>query len=553
MNGEATESLERWAYVSLVALLLGPVVAHGLWLPLVHVVGPAGSASSITGSALAISGTMAIARRVVVSRARLLPAFVGGLGAVAATVGLGLGLGGLLTLLSVAGATAFLVSWLPSRLPGALDGLAGRHKGLTVLYALVALAAVVSTARLTIFMGDLRRTDQQVLPGLEFLETHSCLSAYVHAASLAGAHRENLYEDRWWHGADGLPPIPDDEANPFRPFQLDHYLYPPPFLLVMTPLVPFDGDFPAQRALWFGLQGLLLAAGLWVVARWIDGPSAHRPLLLAPLFFGSLPVLATQQVGNFQIGVVVIAVLAMVAFDRERPAVGGALLAFAIVAKLSPALLGIVLLRRRRWPAAAWTAGFGVLYLVLSISTLGPDPMVAFVTYVLPRLSSGEAFAFMDDRPFSIVTNMSPFGLPFKLELLGLEVGDPWVLARRIGHGYTIVLALLALWAGRRVGDRRAQAMTWMALLVLAALQSPFAPGYVAIAFLWALTLLSAEVRGAPAAVGLGILWILVTILPPLPVGPLAAFSVLQMCVAVGVPTWMIVRATGGPAPSVQR
>ena len=57
---ERIPSLERLAFGALWALLLAPVLAHGLWRPLVHVLGPAGSAGAITGAALAVSGTMAL-------------------------------------------------------------------------------------------------------------------------------------------------------------------------------------------------------------------------------------------------------------------------------------------------------------------------------------------------------------------------------------------------------------------------------------------------------------------------------------------------------------
>jgi hypothetical protein len=301
--------------------------------------------------------------------------------------------------------------------------------------------------------------------------------------------------------------------------------------------------------MWFGLNGLLLAVGLWIMARWIDGPRAHRALLLAPLLFGSIPVLATLQVGNFQIGVVVISVLAMVAFHRDRPAVGGALLAFAILSKISPAVLGVVLLAQRRWLGAAWTAGFGVVFIALSVLIQGVGPMESFLTYTLPRLSSGDAFAFMDDRAFSIITNMAPFGLPFKLELLGLDVGDPWVAGRLIGHAYSVVLVVLAVVAvRRRPDDRRAQALTWMSLLVLASLQSPFAPGYVVIGLLWAITLLSVEVRRLRGGVGLVLLALLLTVILPTASQPLlVAQSLLQSALAVGVPVWLIVRAVRRP------
>lgn len=552
MNGRENDeqgprSRERSAFAAVVALLLAPVIAHGLWRPLVHVFGPWGDAGTVTGAALAISGVIVVVQGLRPARALRLSLAAGGLVAIGAALGGSLGPPGVLTLLCVAAAMAMLMRWLPPRLPSALDGLARRHRWLTVLYVVLALSAVVTTARLSIFMGDPTRVDQQVLPGEEFLETHSCLTAYARASTLSGQRVDNLYAERWWHGSHGFAPDSAGAQNPYQPFDLDYYAYPPPFLLVMAPLVPLDGDFPAQRALWFGLNGLLLAAGLWVVARWVDGPRAHRVLLLAPIFFGSLPVLATLQVGNFQIAVVMMSILAMVAFHRDRPVEGGALLAFAILSKISPGVLGIVLLAQRRWLCAAWTAGFGVLFVALSLLVHGLDPMESFLTYTLARLGSGEAFAFMDDEVFSLLTNMAPFGLPFKLQLAGLDVGDPWLAGRRIGRVYTVVLVLVAVVVARRRADRRAQAMTWMSLLVLAALQSPFAPGYVTIGLLWALTLASTETRGLAGGAALVLLWLLITVVLPISVPLLAAYGVLQSSAVVGASLWLMFRAVRAP------
>lgn len=544
MHEDWTRSGERSAFAALVAVLVAPVVAQGLWRPMVHVFGPAGDAGSITGAAAAISLAVALVRRLRWGRSDMLSFGSGVLVAVGATVGLALGLAGLVTLLSVAAASWLLVQRLFPTIPPSLDGLARRYKALTSLYVLAALWSLVSVLRVSVFMGDPTRVEHQVLPSEEFLETHSCLTAYVRADALSRARVDNLYDPRWWRGSQGFAPRPAGAADPYRPFNLDYYAYPPPFLLAMAPLAPLDGDFMAQRALWFGLNGLLLAAGLWILARWIEGPNAHRVLLLAPIFFASLPVLATLQVGNFQVAVVVLSVLAMVAFHERREATGGALLAFTILSKISPGVLGVVLLAERRWRSAAWSAGFGALLLALSVVTLGVDPLASFFTYTIPRLGSGEVFAFMDDDPFSVITNMSPFGLPFKLQLIGLDVGDPWILARRLGRGYSVVLVALAVFAAlRRSGDRRTQAVTWMSLLVLAALQSPFAPGYTLMALLWALTLLAVEVGTLRAGVALALLWLgLVVVVPWSDLSLFAAHSVLQSALAVAVPVWLILR-----------
>jgi len=537
-----TGSLERPAFAALWAVLLAPVLAHGLWRPLLHLGGRSGTASAVTFSALAVSGTVGVVQALRPKQTPLLSLALSGLVAIAASVGWSLGWPGLLTLLIVAAVIAFLLLRLSARLPTTLDGLAKRHKLLFALYVVLALAAVTKTAQLSIFIGDPTRTDLQALPGNTFTETHSCLTAYVRAANLGGQGVDNLYEDHFWHGSHGLPPLPPGVENPYRPFHLDNFSYPPPFLLLVSPLIPLSGDFLAQRALWFGLNGLLLALGLWVVARFIDGPAAHRVLLLAPLFFGTLPLLLTLQIGNFQIATVVLSLIAMVAFDRGRLATGGAVLALTILGKVSPGILGVVLLVQRRIRSAAMTAGFGVVFVALCVLRFGTSPIKSFLTYALPRLSSGRAFPFMATE-VGILTNMSPFGFPFKLHFLGFDVGDPWHLARRLAQVYTLALILLAIVAARRQRDRRDQVVTWMALLVLAALQSPFAPGYVMIALLWATTLLAVEVRSARGGFGLVLLWLLLLAVPPgLRPATLAVQSMVQTVAIIGVSVWLIVR-----------
>src|SRR4051812_19460598 len=132
MHEDWTRSPERSAFAGLIAVLVAPVVAQGLWRPLVHVFGPAGDAGSITAVAVAIAVAFVLTRWL--HPRGLLAGGLAGLIAVAATLGLALGLAGLLTLLSVAGATAILARRLFPRIPASLDGLARRHRSLTALY-----------------------------------------------------------------------------------------------------------------------------------------------------------------------------------------------------------------------------------------------------------------------------------------------------------------------------------------------------------------------------------------------------------------------------------
>ena len=544
--------IERAGFAALTVGLLSPVIAQGLWRPLEHLLGPGGTARQITAAALVIATSAAVATRLSEGSRRAV-LVTGGL-TVALCTWLSLGLAGLGALLPVAATSVWLSRWLPPRLPPAFDGLARHHRLLALLYLLTACVCVAWTARVSVFIGDPTAVEDQALPGEAFVETHSCLSAYVRASELVRQGVDNVYDDPWWYGSNGLPALPPGVENPYRPFQLDNFSYPPPFLLLATALAPLDGDFFAQRGLWFGINGVLAAVGLWTVARWVDGPAAHRVLLLAPLLLGSVPFLVTLQIGNFHLAATVLSLLAMVAFDRRRPVAGAALLAITILSKISPGILGLGLLLQRRVREAALVAGAGALLLAASALAFGTRPLLSFVTFALPRLRSGAAFPFID-TPVGIATNMSMFGFPFKLAFLGFDVREPWRLGPQISLAYTLGLLPLAVVAARRSGDRRDQALRWMGLLVLAALQSPFCPAYCTLGLLWATALLSVEVRRPSYAVALVVLWPAVLFVPQgLALPAQAILSMAHTILTIGVCVWLVIRAPrtlGEPGPAL--
>ncbi|MEZ4447906.1 MAG: glycosyltransferase family 87 protein [Nannocystaceae bacterium] len=535
---------ERWLFTGFIALLLAPVIAQGLDRPLASLLGgsPGGPAVTLAGLVVALAGWLAVAAR---EDTRPLVAGLVTLAlALALALALGLGAPGLLALVAVAIAAVALSRWIPARLPPALDGIAGRRRALTFAYVLVAILSVVQVARVSVFMADPTRTDAQLVPGIEFLETHSCLTAYVRADELAHDRVDNLYLAERWPSPirTGARPV-----TPFSPFDLDEYFYPPPFLLITEVLAPMRGDFLAQRAAWFGLNGLLLGWALGLGAWALGGARWHRPLLLAPLFFGSLPTLSLLQVGNAQAAVVVVTILAMFALEGGRPALGGLGLALATASKISPGIFGVVLLVQRRWRAAAWTAGFGLVLLGASILAYGLDPLESWARYALPRLSSGEAFSPMLHHPESVALNASPAGIPFKLALLGVDVGDPWPIARRINQLFTLLVVALAVVVGRRAastdpGSRPWRALAWMSLLFLAALRSPFAPNYVIFAFVWALTFLSAEVDSRRGGVALLVAFAVLSILPPLPLPVLTVYLMVFQALLIAAALWLILR-----------
>jgi len=258
------------------------------------------------------------------------------------------------------------------------------------------------------------------------------------------------------------------------------------------------------------------------------------------------------QFGQFHAMAIMLAIAAMVAFERGRLAVGGALLSFAVLSKVFPGLLLVMLVARRKWREIGWTVGAGVLFVLLGLLVLGRDPFIAFVSYQFPRIVSGEAFSFVEraDVPVFIVSrNFSIYGVVAKLRLLGVT-GVGSTTAHALTWAYTALLLWLAWRARLRVPDRRVQAMVWIALLNLAALRSPVAPSaYVTAPVLWLLPLLAAEIKGRYSlAIALTVAWMVTMGPPPLTDRTDLIVNLIGQAFVLVLGLWVLSRA--GPQTS---
>ena len=430
-------------------------------------------------------------------------------------------------LLGVAALSGALTPWLMARLPGELDGLAAQRKGTAALMILLGLTTVAITGRLSVYLGDPSRADLSLNPSDAFFTHHSCLTAYVQGARLAREGVDNLYAvERWPHLSDTAEGAAN--AVPYAPFSLDAYAYPPTFLLLPAALLGAMPDFSSARALWSALLGLTGAAGLWTVSEWIGGRDRVRLLLLAPLVWTSPPFLAMLQAGNVHPIITVAVMVALVAFETRRAALGGALLAFAIVSKISPGLLILLLLLRRRYAAVAWTAAFAGLYAALSAAVFGLGPFWDFLTYELPALSSGRAMTFLAE-PESVAINLGPFGVPFRLIGMGVPIADPWAVAHRVSQVFSLALLGLTLLASRAAEGRRPLLIAWAALMTLASMRSPLAPSYTLFALVWGLSVLAVEVRGWRQTAALTLAWLILATPQPGPTPPMLLISTVQL------------------------
>jgi len=432
---------------------------------------------------------------------------------------------------------------LARRLPAWLDGARHAHRGVAMLWTLLALLAVGQTGRQVAFHVAPEHPEHSVLPWDAWTIRHCCLTAYTESARLAAGDEPNPYDPRHYRPAPDTPRRIDG-------FQVDGYHYPPTFLL--APLLAnaaTGADFLRVRALWFGVSALVLLLALGGLARRLSSDGQQRALAVAPVVWLAVPVQLGLQMSNVQILVLAVAVLAWAAWPR-RPATGGALLAAAVVGKLFPGLLGLYLVAQRRWRDVAWTAAAGVVLIVVAWGIVGTEPFRSFVTYEMPRLSSGEAFPVMA-QPVPAARNMAPFGLPLKMGVLGVPVGSPddaRRLGRVVGTAYGLFVLGLTLWAGRRRRTTDDEALVWLALLSLGTLASPFAPSnYVLTSVVW----MAAVDRRVPPA-GLAVVWLLLSapllLTRDLPAEPQALAFLPAQLLAIALPVWVLLRAAP-PAP----
>ncbi|MFM2375379.1 MAG: hypothetical protein RLZZ165_476 [Bacteroidota bacterium] len=545
----ARRSFESLGFASVAAMSLAPLFFHAGWILTATAIGVKTDALGLTLGSLLVTGCVVAGHVFLRGRRR----WAGILAASAAGACTGALLGSnpeswfaiSLAYLALAVIQFFFLPSLAARFPEDLDGLAMHHKVKTGLLILLSVFSIVQTARLSTFMGDHRRVKASILPDIKFFRSHSCLTAYVHAVKLAKSGENNLYDSRLWPdetAIGSLRELSPDTTGPYAPFYLDNYLYPPQFLLLPGAIQVVSEDFYVQRMLWFALCGLWLAAGFWITARWVGVNGKYHALLLIPLLWSSINVLIILQTGNAHHMMIVMAVLAMIAFDVKRPLWGGALLAFAILSKISPGILVVPMLVQRRWRDLGWTFAFGVLYTLITILIFGFQPVESWLTYEFPKLLSGDSVKWFPFSETNILVNYSPFGIPFKLSMLGIRFGDIWGTARILNTVFTVMIVAIAAWAPLRHRDRPQQLSMWLCLLTLSAMQSPFAPGYVLMPAIWLLTILSSEIKGTVSWIVFTIVFALVFLPFPATGNLVAVYSLFHQSLVMAVIVFGLVR-----------
>jgi hypothetical protein len=418
-------------------------------------------------------------------------------------------------------AVGVVVPLAATRLPVAFDSASHRAPRATLLAVLLGALALGQTFRQATFMLDPSLRWASVWPR-ESVQRHSCMASYVAAADLSRRGVKNIYEASHWPAFTTRADAPTFTATPVASLGAsihDPFEYPPPFLLLPRAALALTNSFALLRALWYVLSAALVAWAVLLVAAWCEGRRGRFAFVGMAALAVSPPVLLNLQFGQYHLVCVALAMAGMVALDGRRRALGSALLGFAIVTKLFPAvLLGLLILRGRVLDALA-TIAWAAVFAGAGFLVVGPEPYLAFARYQLPRIVSGEAFSFFrTNGSFFVANNQSPFGDVFKLAALGVPQATER-LALLVSRGYAALVVLLTIVAAwRRTPGRGGAAMTWLALLGLASLAAPLAPGaYVGATTLWLLTLMAPEARGGARALLLVAAWVLCTGALPLP------------------------------------
>jgi hypothetical protein len=135
----------------------------------------------------------------------------------------------------------------------------------------------------------------------------------------------------------------------------------------------------------------------------------------------------------------------------------------------------------------------------------------------------------------------------FKPAFLGVPVSDPWKVAKYVNQVFTATIVVLTVAAARKNGPPQMRAATWLTILTLGTLRSPFAPGYVTFPVAWLLSVSSTEIRGVRATILLVVVWLMLSLPTPLPLPQLTIFSFVQRGVITTLLMYSVFRGSTRP------
>lgn len=175
--------------------------------------------------------------------------------------------------------------------------------------------------------------------------------------------------------------------------EADHYIYPPPFMLLVAPfaLLPWSLAWPG----WVLLNLLAWVSAIWLLVRasGLRVREGQWPFFVAALLV-PFPLYRVFFLG--QVGLLTLLGLAACYYwirphDNLR---GGVALAVAGMVKLTPFGVGLVLLFWRSWRAVLGCIVATLAGLALVIPIFGMQPLLEFPRYLLGGMDQKLAYSF---------------------------------------------------------------------------------------------------------------------------------------------------------------
>lgn len=182
-----------------------------------------------------------------------------------------------------------------------------------------------------------------------------------------------------WEGAN-----PYQTENLHRKAREEHtrrsvhpFFYPPPSLISMLWAKPFSLHMGYR--LFFWLNQLLLLGSFWQIHKWLRTPI----WFLAFLALAFTPLADSMKMGQLNLWI-----LCLISFGLARNS--GAIIGYAAMSKMSPALLFFQWIAQRNWRPVLICALSVPIFSILALPVVGVEAQKQFYFEILPQFSSGE-------------------------------------------------------------------------------------------------------------------------------------------------------------------
>lgn len=311
------------------------------------------------------------------------------------------------------------------------------------------------------------RPGNRRLPALLLLAAGAALYVALQVVLAGGLRHDNDFKHIYLGTLailEGDSPYPPESLflqasrQRMRNVSLNPYVYLPFTGLSLSFLAPLP--FAAASRLWFALNHLFTLGALWLVSvtLWPSRRMEAFGTLMALLALNH-PLFRTLMAGQLNLVLLLCAAGAWAALVRGRDTLAGAILGYAALFKLAPALFGLYFLLQRRWRALAAMAVTALLLFGASLIVTGwrmnADflPMLADMRYGRSTWqhirADGGGATFWKDPP-----NQSPNSLLTHLLVKDNGITESWLpLTQQAANAatWTVTLSLLAvyLWSAR--------------------------------------------------------------------------------------------------------